>query len=893
MVDTDSGAPVLTLIDASGYIFRAYHAIQALSTSKGVPTNAVYGFTRMLLKTLREREPTHVALAFDKESRLGRQAIDANYKANREGPPPDLVPQFTLIRRVVEALDVPVLEFEGWEADDVIGTLAHQAEEQGFQVLVVTGDKDFIQIVDASVTLYDPMQDKWTKPADVRERLGIEPSQMRDYLALIGDPIDNVPKVPGIGPKTAVELLQQFGDIETLVARLDEIKKPKVREALEANSEQLRRAKSLVSFKLDLPLEVKIEDLARRPIKESQARALFSELEFFKLLQEMPAQQPTPLAISTRVIADRAGLQQIAETAIADTALTLIPAFEGLPYAAELTGLGIATEDGSSYYVPLLHRYMGVSEQLPLEVFKEVMGPVLGNGSILKSGHDLKSVTLVLASIGLRLSGAHGDIELLSYLLNPSRRQHALVDLARERLRMELPPAPTLGAARKKGPLLCEVPIEQSSDCYGASAEAARRLAAILWVEIEQAGLSKLAREIELPLIPILAQMERKGVKVDVGVLSSIARKVDVECSAHLLDIYRLSGREFNVNSSAQLGEILYEQLQLPVLRRGKTGPSTDQEVLEKLSEHHSLPKAIIDYRMLSKLKSTYLDPLPALIAADGRLHTSFHQAAAATGRLSSSDPNLQNIPIRSELGREIRRAIVADPGHQLVSADYSQIELRILAHIANDEALIDAFKNDEDVHTRTAAEVFGESPERVTPNQRRAAKAINFGIAYGLSPHGLSTRLDIPTEEAKSIIDRYFQRYAGIRRYLNDTVEKARRTGYVETLFGRRRFMPDLHSRNRNAAQAAERAAINMPIQGTAADLIKLAMIRIDEAIASRGLRAQMLLQVHDELLFEAPELEIEALKDLVQTLMSTVTTLKVPLKVEIGSGMTWADAH
>jgi DNA polymerase-1 len=893
MVEPHAAAPVLTLIDASGYIFRAYHAIQALSTSKGVPTNAVYGFTRMLLKTLREFDPTHVALAFDKESRLGRQAIDASYKANREGPPPDLVPQFALIRRIVDALNVPVLEFEGWEADDVIGTLARRAKDEGFQILVVTGDKDFIQIVDDHVQLYDPMQDKRTRPDDVRERLGINPSQMRDYLALVGDPIDNVPKVPGIGPKTAVELLQQFGDIETLLARLNEIQKPKVREALEANGAQLRRAKSLVTFKTDLPIEVPIAELSRRPIKDAQARALFSELEFFKLLQEMPAQQPTPLAVSTRVITDRAGLERIAQAASAERALTLIPAFEGLPYAAELTGMGIATEDGSSYYLPLRHRYIGVPAQIPLEIFQEVMGPIIEDGSIRKSGHDLKSLTLVLANIGLRMAGAHGDVELLSYLLNPSRRQHALSDLARERLHLELPPAPTIGPARKKGPLLCEVPIEQSSDCYGASAEAARRLALILWTEIDQAGLSRLAREIELPLIPILAQMERKGVKVDLGVLSSIEKKVDMECAAHLAEICKLAGREFNVNSNAQLGQVLYEELQLPVLRRGKTGPSTDQEVLEKLSEHHPLPKAIIDYRMLSKLKSTYLETLPELIAADGRLHTSFHQAAAATGRLSSSDPNLQNIPIRSELGREIRRAIVADPGHQLISADYSQIELRILAHIASDEALIEAFTNDEDVHTRTAAEVFGVTPERVTSAQRRAAKAINFGIAYGLSPHGLSTRLDIPTEEAKAIIDRYFQRYAGIRRYLNETVEKARRTGFVETLFGRRRFMPDLHSRNRNAAQAAERAAINMPIQGTAADLIKLAMIRIDQAIASKGLRAQMLLQVHDELLFEAPESEIEALKDLVQTLMSSVATLKVPLKVEVGSGLTWADAH
>jgi len=888
---TKDGAPVLTLIDASGYIFRAYHALPGLSTSKGVPTNAVYGFTRMLLKTLREFSPTHVALAFDKESRLGRQAIDPTYKANREGPPPDLVPQFDLIRRVVKALNMPVLEFEGWEADDVIGTLVGRARERGFRVLVVTADKDFIQIVDEDVELYDPMLDKRTRPAEVKERLGIDPSQMRDYLALIGDAIDNIPKVPGIGPKTALELLQQFGNVENLLARLPELKKPKIREALEANGAQLRRAKELVTFRTDLPIEVDIEQLTRRPINDPEARALFSELEFYKLLQEMPAVAPTALAVSTEVITERAKLEEVAAAAASDKSVTLIPAFDGLPYAAELTGLGIAIEDGRTFYVPLTHRYIGVPGQLSVSAFKEVFGPLIEDPSVRKSGHDLKSLALVLASIGLTLSGAHGDVELLSYLLNPSRRQHALSDLARERLRAELPPSPS--AAGKKGPALEEVTVEQCSGSYGACADAARRLAALLWTEIDHAGLGKLAREIELPLIPVLARMELKGVKVDRTMLSSIEKKVDAECAVQLAKIYEQTGHSFNVNSNAQLAQVLYDELKLPVLKRGKTGPSTDQEVLEKLSEQHPLPKAIIDYRAFSKLKSTYLETLPILLAADGRLHTSFHQAAAATGRLSSSDPNLQNIPIRSELGREIRRAFVADPGCQLISADYSQVELRILAHIAEDPALLEAFQRDEDIHTRTAAEVFGVAPSEVTPNQRRAAKAVNFGIAYGLSPHGLSIRLDISTEEAKTIIDRYFQRYAGIRRYLEETVEKARRTGYVETLFGRRRFMPDLHSRNRNAAQAAERAAINMPIQGTAADLIKMAMIRIDQTLSSRGLRAQMLLQVHDELLFEAPDAEVQGIQDLVRTLMSSVATLKVPLKVDIGAGLTWSDAH
>jgi DNA polymerase-1 len=883
---------VLTLIDASGFIFRAYHAIQALSTSKGVPTNAVYGFTRMLLKTLREFSPTHVALAFDTESRLGRQAIDPSYKANREGPPADLIPQFDLIRRVVEALNVPVLEAKGWEADDVIGTLSRQATQKGFKVLVVTCDKDFVQIVDDRVQLYDPMQERLTGPAEVEQRLGIRPSQMRDYLALIGDAIDNVPKVPGVGPKTAVELLQQFENVENLLDRLDELKKPKIREALEANSAQLRLAKQLVTFKTDLPLELDLAQLERRPIHDSQTRALFSELEFFKLLQEMPATQATPLEVATQVVTDRAQLEEVARSASAGRAITLIPAFEGLPYAAELTGLGLALPDGRNFYIPLRHHYLGVPGQVSPDVFSAVLGPLIENPAILKNGHNLKSLILVCASIGLRLEGLGGDAELLSYLLNPSRRQHALTDLARERLGAELPPLSDGSMPKRKSPL-GEVSVEQCSLCYGAHADAARRLLDGLWPEIEHSGLARLAREIELPLTPVLARMERKGVKVDRDVLGRIESKVDAECDLQLSEVYRHVGHRFNVNSNAQLAQVLYEELKLPVLKRGKTGPSTDQEVLEKLAEQHPLARAITEYRGLAKLKSTYLETLPELLAADGRLHTSFNQASTATGRLSSSDPNLQNIPIRTELGREIRGAFIADTGHQLISADYSQIELRLLAHIAEDPALIDAFQRDEDVHTRTAAEVFGVSPAEVTANQRRAAKAVNFGIAYGLSAHGLSTRLGISTEEAKQIIDRYFIRYAGIRRYLEETVEKARQRGYVETLFGRRRFMSDLHSRNRNAAQAAERAAINMPIQGTAADLIKLAMVQIDARMRREAFQGQMLLQVHDELLLEAPDDEMDALQGLVQEVMSGVFALRVPLKVDIGTGLTWAEAH
>ena len=879
-------APLLTLIDASGFVFRAYHAIQSLSTSRGVPTNAVYGFTRMLLKTLRELQPTHLALCFDKESRTGRQAIDPEYKANRAGPPPDLVPQFELIRRVVDALQVNVLEYAGWEADDVIATLVKAAREQGYRVQVVTGDKDLVQLVDDRVTLYDPMQDRWTGPKEARERFGVLPSQMRDYLALVGDPIDNVPKVPGIGPKTAVELIEQFGDVETLLTRLDEVKKPKVREALKENADTVRRAKQLVSIRDDLPIDTELSRLARRPILGEQARALFTELEFYKLLQEMPASPEPAMALkSTRVVRTPEELLPLRE-AMARSGAALAAAHAGRPATGRLVGLALAVED-ASYYLPLAHP----AGNLPLSALVELIGPLLADRAVGKDGHDLKTVGLLLGTVGLELEGIRTDVELLSYLLNPSRREHALDDLARERLRIELPGVEA--ASKRDGGGPGERFPEELADAVGARAQAAGRLAGQLWREVEAAQLAELARTLELPLVPVLTRMERHGVRLDQEVLARISRQVDAQCAAQEAEIQRLAGRTFNVNSNAQLAEVLYTHLQLPVLKRGKTGPSTDAEVLEKLAEKHPLPKVLLEYRLVSKLKSTYLDALGPLVGPDGRLHTTFHQAATATGRLSSSDPNLQNIPVRSEIGRSIREAFVADPGFRLISADYSQIELRILAHIAQDPGLLEAFRADEDVHVRTAAEVFGVDPSAVTADQRRVAKMVNFGIAYGLSPYGLATRLDIPQEEASGIIERYFARYAGIKRYLEETVARARRTGVVQTLFGRRRLMEDLHSANRATAQAAERAAINMPIQGTAADLIKMAMLRVDAAIRERGLRTRMLLQVHDELLFEAAESEVEESSALVVSCMSGVATLRVPLRVELGVGRSWAEAH
>ncbi len=859
------GPKAITLVDASGFIFRAYHALPGLTTSRGVGTHAVLGFTRMLLKLMRERQPGYLALCFDKNSRKGRLAIDPNYKATREAPPPDLFAQVALIRRVADALALPIIEFDGWEADDVIATLVKRARAEGYLSRVVTSDKDFLQLAADDVELYDPMKDRILDEAYSIERYGVKPSQMRDYLALVGDAIDNIPKVPGIGPKTAQDLIKQFGNVETLLTRLPEVTKPKIRESLVANADQLRMAYDLVGFRADLDLPIPLEALKRGEIHQADARALFTELEFYRLISEMPSAPATPLVHEVTVVKDVAALTLVAEALAKVEVVGFSPHFEGLAHSAALLGLGIKTEDACWYVdVPAVGR----------QEVGRVLGPSVSRPAMTAVAHDGKVLLHLLHSVGIT-PGAVDDVELISYLLNPSRKEHALLDLARERLRVELP---------MEG---------DASMVHGAAADAVLRLRKEVWTEAEGVGLAAFARELELPLMRVLEKMERAGVMIDPNALSEMSTQVEGMVKTLYADVVRIAGKEFNVSSPTQLAQVLYDDLKLPVLKRTRTGPSTDHEVLEKLAEQHPLPQAIIEYRNASKLKSTYLDTLPRQIAADGRIRTTFHQAATATGRLTSSDPNLQNIPIRTELGRSIRKAFVAEPGWSLVSADYSQIELRILAHVSLDPSLIAAFHSEVDVHRRTAAEVFSIEPADVTDVQRRTAKMINYGIAYGLAAQGLSLRLRIPADEARSIIARYFERFPGIRGYIDNTIEQARKQGYVETIFGRRRYMPDIVSKNRNIAMAAERAAINMPIQGTAADLLKRAMLKVDGMIEARGLSARMLLQVHDELLFECPEGEIEATQALAREVMQGAAELKVPLIVDVGSGKSWALAH
>jgi DNA polymerase-1 len=897
--------PTLTLIDGSGFVFRAYHALPHLSTTKGVPTNAVYGFTTMLLKALREHAPTHVALVFDASRRSFRHALDASYKANRPEAPDDLARQFPLVRDVARALNVHMLEEEGVEADDVIGTLACRAREQGWEVVIVTGDKDFAQLVDERVSLYDPMAEAtgrggWTARAEVEKKMGVPPEQVVEYQAILGDKIDNIPGIPGVGEVTAAALIRKFGSVEEMLRRPDEIPAAvarggeRLKEKVLANTERLRLNRKLVELRCDMALPYEPAAFERRAIDAERTRALFSELEFSRLLKDLPAPPPTARRERTEVVLTRAGLDEAVQVARAAGAAGLHAEVAGeRPRTDPVYGIALAAA-GRAFYVPLAHRYLGAPQQLSVEEVREALRPLLEDPDVAKHAHGLKHETHAFASLGLALAGPGVDTEIASRLLLPTRREHALVDVARERLSCELPAveAPAAGKRGARTPPW-DLAVEQVAAVAGPCAAVLEDLATTLRRSLADEGLSRLYDEVERPLVPILARMERAGIGVDTSAMDAMSAEFGASMRDLETRIHAAAGRAFNIASTRELAHVLFEELKLPVLKRLKTGPSTDQDVLERLAEQSQVPALVLEHRSLSKLKGTYVDALPHLVESDGRIHTTFHQGGAATGRLSSSDPNLQNIPIRTELSKRIRAAFVAPPGRLLLSADYSQVELRILAHFAEDPALLEAFRRGEDVHAATAAETFGVARDAVTGDQRRIAKVLNFGIAYGLSAFGLSQRLDMPPGEAQSIIDRYFTRYAAVKRWLDATVARARAEGEVRTLFGRKRALPELMSRNPALRQGSERMAVNTPIQGTAADLVKIAMIRVDGALAREGLDAQLLLQVHDELVLEVSEADAPRLAELVRTEMGAAGQLAVPLEVDVGQGKTWAEAH
>ncbi len=916
---TGATRPSLYIVDALNFLFRAFHALPPLTTSRGVQTGAIYGLCQMILRIEREQRPTHLCVVYDAPGDNFRNAIFPAYKAHRPPMPPELAAQLGMVRRVIEAFGLTQLEVEGFEADDIIATLAGIAKAAGMEVVVCSSDKDLLQLCDEQVAVLDTMRNRRLGPAEVREKFGVLPDRVGDVLALMGDSIDNVPGVAGIGPKTAAELINKFGSLEALLAGAHEIKGKRGVSIVEA-ADAIRLSRELVRLREDVPLPRTLEELHRIEPDKEQLRGLFRELEFSRLAEQLSpsgvaaiaphaeeaaappavpealpeAPPPPPVA----AITDAEGLGVLVRQIEAAGAVGLAALYDGdSSVRSDLVGLGFALPDRTRAYLPLCHRYLGAPSCLSEAAALRALAPLLASPAIGKHAHDVKTLEVLLRQRGLTLGGVASDSMLAAYLLDASRTRYDLdVVAAVEGI---VPPAArgrwmgTGVSARPGG----DLSVEEVGARLGAEAAATLALAAPQSAKLMAGGLDALYRTMELPLADVLAKIESRGVALDTDKLREIGVEVGASLAALEGEIHALAGGPFNIASNKQLAEVLFGKLGLPVVRRTKTGPSTDADTLEELASVHPVPAKIVEYRMLSKLKGTYIDALPALVnPTTGRLHTSFNQAVAATGRLSSSNPNLQNIPIRSEVGRRIREAFVAKPGHQLVSADYSQIELRILAHFSQDPAFLDAFRSGQDIHLRTAAEVFGVPPASVTPEHRRIAKAINFGLVFGQSDFGLGQVLRIPRAQARTYIDSYFTRYAGVRAYMERAIADARASGSVSTLLGRRRPLPEIRATRAQDRAYAERIARNTPIQGSAADLLKLAMIRIDRAIESGAAPvagAELLLTVHDELVFEVPAAGAEELKHWVKNEMESVYLLDVPLVVDVGAGATWGQAH
>ena len=884
------------LIDGSAYIHRAFHAIQGLTNSRGLPTNAAFGFTRMLIKLMEERRPVYAAMFFDARGPTFRHDLFPAYKANRPPMPEEMAVQIPYIKTITAAYRLPVVEMPGYEADDLIGTLARRLAEAGHPVVMVTGDKDFLQLVTERISIWDPMKETTTDLRSVRETMGVEPPRMVDVMGLSGDTADNIPGVPGIGPKTALELIKTFGTLENLYAQIDRIPRKKQQESLLKFRDQAFLSRDLAAIRTDAPVELETEALKIGEPDVHALSGLFRELEFRQLQQSLP--QASDLSRKDyRAVLEAGELSALIERLRAagmfaiDTETTSRD-----PMRAGLVGLSVAFQADQAFYIPCGHRYLGAPRQLERGFVLAQLKPLLEDPRLRKVGQNIKYDGMVLARHGVALEGVVFDTMLASYLLDPSKRAHNLDQIALDFLDHKTIAFEDLVGKRKGVATFAEVPLEAAAPYACEDADVTRMAYEVLSRRLEEVGLTALMTTVEMPLLPVLMRMEMRGVTVDIDRLRELSKSFAQQLEALEEGIYGLAGERFNINSSQQLGTILFEKLQLPVQKKTKkkTAYSTDVDVLTSLAAQHELPAMILKQRTLAKLKSTYADALAGLVHPEtGRIHTSYHQTVTATGRLSSSDPNLQNIPIRSEEGIEIRRAFVPRPGWRLLSADYSQVELRILAHCSEDEILIRSFRDGEDIHTRTASEVFQVDPREVSPELRRQAKAINFGIIYGMSPFGLARQLEIGQKMAKTYIDNYFARYPGVKRFLERTIEEARKTRRTSTLLGRIRLLPDINSPNAAVRQAAERTAVNTPIQGSAADLIKLAMIRIDAALAQEGLRAAMLLTVHDELVFEAPPEEVEALTRLVQGVMEGVWDLKVPLRVNTSTGANWAEAH
>ncbi len=884
------------LIDGTAYIHRAYHAIRGLTNSKGLPTNAIFGFTRMLIKLMEDRSPEYIGMFFDAKGPTFRHDIYQEYKANRPSMPEDMAVQIPYIKEVTAAFNLPIIEMQGYEADDLIGTLARKAETEGFDVVMVTGDKDFMQLVTEKAAIWDPMKENTIDLETIREKYGIEPHQMIDVQGLSGDTTDNIPGVPGIGQKTALDLVKTYNSMLELYEKLDTIPKKKQRENLENFKDQAFLSRELVTLNTAVPVDMELATFKVTAPDKKKLSELYKNLEFRQLQQSVPEQADLSKKDYQAIMDMDALLKLISQLENSglfalDTETTSVN-----PMQAKLVGLSFATRADQAFYIPCAHNYLGAPEQLNLQAVLEKLRPVLENPEIKKVGQNIKYDWMVLVRHGIDLQGVAFDTMLASYLLNPSKRAHNLDQIALDFLDHKTITYEQVAGKGKNSLMFSQVPVDKAIPYACEDADITLMARDVLISGLKELNLEALMETVEMPLVPVLLRMEMRGTGIDVDRLRELSKSFKQELDALEGSIHGLAGEAFNINSSQQLGRILFEKLQLPVQKKTKkkTGYSTDVNVLTTLAEYHELPALILKHRTLAKLKSTYADALIELVHPDtDRIHTSYNQTVAATGRLSSSDPNLQNIPIRTEEGRKIRQAFIPRKGWYLVSADYSQVELRILAHCSSDEILIKAFQDDEDIHTRTACEVFQIEPESMTAELRRQAKAINFGIIYGMSAFGLSRQLDISNKMAKTYIDHYFARYQGVKRFMDQTITDARKTGRTSTLLGRIRLLPDIDSKNAMVRQAAERTAINTPIQGSAADLIKLAMIQVDEALIEKKLTSAMLLTVHDELVFEVPPDELEVVTRLVREIMEGVWDLKVPLKVNLAQGSNWDEAH
>ena len=890
----------LVLVDGSSYLYRAFHAMPSLTNSKGDPTGAAYGMTNMLKRLEAEVAPELAAVIFDAKGKTFRDDLYPEYKANRAPMPTELRAQLESVHTLVRSLGFPVLEVGGVEADDVIGTLAERGKEAGLDVLVSTGDKDMAQLVDDHVTMVNTMDGAVLDEAGVAAKFGVPPESIVDYLTLVGDAVDNVPGVPKVGPKTASKWLAQYRTIENLVEHAGEIK-GKVGENLRASLEQIPLSKELVTIRRDVPLDVGPLDLELREPDVEALKTLYGELEFRTWLGELldaggdaPAEAP---AAEYETVLDEAALDVWIERLGAAAEIAFDTETTSLDYMrAELVGVSFAVEPGHAAYVPFGHDYPGAPEQLAGELVLEKLRPILESERPGKIGQNLKYDMSVLARAGITLAGVAFDTMLESYVLDSTATRHDMDSLALKYLGHRTIHYEDVAGKGARQLSFNEVPVETAGPYAAEDADVTLRLHRVLRPRLEEyPSLATLCDAVEVPLVPVLSRVERNGVRIDVGLLNAqstelAGRMREIETSAH-----DCAGGPFNLGSAKQIQAILFDKLGLPVRAKTPKGqPSTAESVLQELAFEHELPKLILEHRAMSKLKSTYTDALPACVnPVTGRVHTSYHQAVASTGRLSSADPNLQNIPVRTHEGRRIRQAFVADPGFRLVAADYSQIELRIMAHFSGDQGLLDAFASGADIHRATAAEVFAGGTGEVSDEQRRSAKAINFGLIYGMSAFGLARQLGIERGEAQSYVDLYFSRYPGVKAFMDATRERARDRGFVETVFGRRLYLPEIKSSNVHRRQYAERTAINAPMQGTAADIIKRAMLSLDAWIVESGAPVRMIMQVHDELVFEVAREAVEEVTTLVRERMSGAAELAVPLVVDVGEGDNWDEAH